>query len=52
MVRTVLNSGWTDLLLTGGWFAFVFALLARAQLRATLRAARTRVARPSVGKRR
>jgi hypothetical protein len=40
MVRGVLNSRCTEVAHTGGWFALVFALLARAHLRARLREAR------------
>jgi hypothetical protein len=40
MVRGALNSRCSEVAHTGGWFALVFALLARAHLQARLRAAR------------
>jgi hypothetical protein len=43
MVRGVLNSRCTEIAHTGGWFALVFALLARGHLQARLRTARTYV---------
>jgi len=43
MVRGVLSSRCTEVVHTGGWFALVFALLARGHLQARLLAARAYV---------
>ena len=40
MVRGLLSSRCSEVAHTGGWFALVFALLARAYLQARLRAGR------------
>ena len=44
MVSAILNFGWTDVVLTAGWFGLVFALV-RAEPRTKLRQ-RARVALP------